>query len=313
MIAIVLGVRCVSSPGSQFEHGIAAILWVSVPLEVRIEKAGSRKVYVSARKVRWALDSLRQAEGSHRLSAVASSRMHPLDSAMGLRYTVSVSRRLSNKLDNIMRFDQPLNQIFDHGVKIRVLRFLCRRGGQWSGRRLAAELQINPTTMHKALRELREATVLDFQKMGNTFVYSLADDHYLVQEILRPVFRQEAQGLAQVAKRLRQALGPAFQHSVVTAALYGSVARHQERPTSDLDVLFLVRSPQAKRQVQHALNRRWEAITRRFGNSVAPYVNTVREAQQKARRGVALFQEILKAHQVLWGKPLEEVLHGRQT
>lgn len=212
-----------------------------------------------------------------------------------------------------MRFDQPLNQIFDREVKIRVLRFLCRRGGQWSGRRLAAELQVNPTTMHTALRGLREATVLDFQKVGNAFVYSLADEHYLVQELLRPVFRQEAQGFAQVATRLQQALGPALHGSVVTAVLYGSVAHHKERPTSDLDVLFLVRSPQAKRQVQHALNRQWEALTRRFGNPVAPYVATVREAQQKSRRGVALFREILKAHQRLWGKPLEEVLHGRPT
>lgn len=210
-----------------------------------------------------------------------------------------------------MRFDQPLNQIFDHEVKIRVLRFLCRRGGQWNGRRLAAELQINPTTMHKALRELRESTVLDFQKVGNNFVYSLADDHYLVQEILRPAFRQEAQGLAQVAKLLQQALGPSLRASVVTAVLYGSVARRQERPTSDLDVLLLVRSPRAKRQVQHALNQRWDALTRCFGNSLAPYVNTVREAQQKHRRGVALFREILRIHHLLWGTPLAEVLRGR--
>lgn len=33
------------------------MLWVSVPLEVRIEKAGSRKVYVSAQKVKWALEA----------------------------------------------------------------------------------------------------------------------------------------------------------------------------------------------------------------------------------------------------------------
>ena len=210
-----------------------------------------------------------------------------------------------------MRFDQPLNQIFDHEVKVRALRFLCRRGGQWNGRRLAAELRINPTTMHKALRELREATVLDFQSVGNNFVYSLADDHYLVQTILRPAFQQEAQALAQAAKLLRQALSPALRSRVVSAVLYGSIARRQERPTSDLDVLFLVSSPTAKRHIQHALNQHWEAATRRFGNTLAPHVNTVREAQQKFRRSAGLFRDILKAQQVLWGKPLEEVLRGR--
>ena len=50
--------------------GTVAILWVSVPREVRIEKAGSRKVYVSAQKVKWALEPTRRAEG-HKLSALA--------------------------------------------------------------------------------------------------------------------------------------------------------------------------------------------------------------------------------------------------
>ena len=50
--------------------GSQAILWVSVPVEVRIEKAGGRKVYVSARKVRWALEPTKRAEG-HKLSALA--------------------------------------------------------------------------------------------------------------------------------------------------------------------------------------------------------------------------------------------------
>ena len=58
-----------SSQGSHYEVGIAAVLWVSVPLEVRIEKAGSHKVYVSAQKVQWALEPTRRAEGQ-RLSAL---------------------------------------------------------------------------------------------------------------------------------------------------------------------------------------------------------------------------------------------------
>ena len=45
-------------------------MWVSVPVEVRIEKASSHEVYVNAWKVRWALQPTRRAEG-HKLSAFA--------------------------------------------------------------------------------------------------------------------------------------------------------------------------------------------------------------------------------------------------
>ena len=210
-----------------------------------------------------------------------------------------------------MRFQEPLNQVFDSEAKVRLLRFLCRRGGEWSGRRLADELRINPTTAHKALRELRGTAVVDFRGVGRAFAYSLADDHYLVREILRAVFQREGQALGHVARFLQRTLGASVRSTVVTAAIFGSVARRQERPTSDFDLLVLVRSPRAKRQVERALNRRWESFTRSFGLPLAPYVNTVAEARRKRRRGTALFREILRAHQVLWGRPLEDVLRGR--
>jgi hypothetical protein len=45
------------------------VLWVSVSNEVRTEKAGSERVYVSARKVRWTLGDPHEAE-NQQLSAV---------------------------------------------------------------------------------------------------------------------------------------------------------------------------------------------------------------------------------------------------
>ena len=54
--------------GAIINTGSQAILWVSVPIEVMTEKAGSKKVYVSARKVQWALGDPHEAE-SQQLSA----------------------------------------------------------------------------------------------------------------------------------------------------------------------------------------------------------------------------------------------------
>ena len=70
--------------------GTQAVLWVSVPLEVRIEKAGSRKVYVSARKVKWALGDSTKAE-SPKLSASAL-----VDQIEPLRRVVASCERNSN-------------------------------------------------------------------------------------------------------------------------------------------------------------------------------------------------------------------------
>ena len=210
-----------------------------------------------------------------------------------------------------MRLTHPLDTLCDSAIKVRILRFLCRKGGEWNGRRVAAEVGLNVATTHRVLRQLREATVLDFRQVGNNFVYSLRDDHELVKHCLRPLFVQETQIAERLVALLREALGGRLRSRIVSAALYGSIARGEERPTSDIDLLVLVASEEGKADARKVLDHIGDTVLRAFGNPLAPYLNTVREAQRKARQGLPLFQEILKSHQLLMGQPLEDVLHGR--
>ncbi|OGX39571.1 MAG: hypothetical protein A3C53_05965 [Omnitrophica WOR_2 bacterium RIFCSPHIGHO2_02_FULL_68_15] len=210
-----------------------------------------------------------------------------------------------------MRYHQPFDEILDSRPKLQVLRFLCRKGGEWGVRRLAAEVGMNPVTAHRALRALHQATLLEHRRVGTSDCYALRDDHDLVQEILRPLFRREAEGLERLAQRLRKILGTRRRSAVVTMALYGSVARGQERPTSDLDCLVVVTSASAKSSVRQALESAWRPVMQAFGNPLALSVKTVREAQGMARRRSPLWQNILEQHRVLWGQPLAQVIRGR--
>ena len=210
-----------------------------------------------------------------------------------------------------MRFEQPFDTILDSTAKVRILRFFCRKGGIWSGNRIAAEVGINPMTAHRALQELRQATLLNVRKIGNSFAYSLRDQHFLARQILRPFFDREAKLQDRLSELLSKALQGAERARVITIAIYGSVARGKERPTSDIDLLVLVESEQAKRQVQNALGRFCERAMEEFGNVPALYVNTLAEARRKIQREVPVFQNILKEHRVIWGKPLGEALRGK--
>ena len=178
-----------------------------------------------------------------------------------------------------MRFEQPFDSIFDSAAKVRILRFFCRKGGTWSGNRIAAEVGINPMTAHRALRELRQSTLFQVQKIGNSLAYSLRDQHVLVREVLRPFFDQEAGLRDRISELLTGALKGEEKAKVITVAIYGSVARGEERPTSDVDLLVLVESEQAKRRVEGALDRFCERAMKEFGNVPTPYVNTLAESR----------------------------------
>lgn len=209
-----------------------------------------------------------------------------------------------------MQFHHPLDDILDSSVKTRILRFFCRKGGEWSGRRIAAEVGVNPVTAHRALKALHRETLLDLRKAGSHFLYSLRDGHYIVRRWFRPLFEEEAQVQDHLFRFLRDGLSAKLRSQVVSAAVYGSVVRGEERPTSDIDLLILVESERAKREVHQVLERLWGAVGKEFGNPLALYVNTVREGRKKYRRRLPVFQNILRAHRVIWGKPLREVLHG---
>ena len=210
-----------------------------------------------------------------------------------------------------MRFKQPFDTILGNTAKVRILRFFCRKGGTWSGNRIAAEVGINPMTAHRALRELRQSTLFQVQKIGNSLAYSLRDQHVLVREVLRPFFDQEAGLRDRISELLTEALKGEEKAKVITVAIYGSVARGEERPTSDVDLLVLVESEQAKRRVENALDRFCERAMKEFGNVPTPYVNTLAEARRKIQRGLPVFQNILKEHRVILGKPLKEALRGK--
>jgi len=170
---------------------------------------------------------------------------------------------------------------------------------------------MNPVTAHKALRELHQVTVLDFRKMGNNFIYSLRRDHFLVRNLLVPLFGQEAGAKVRLLELFKRTLSAGEREQIISVAIYGSVARGQERPTSDIDLLILVESEQAKRQIRNALDHFGERVMEDFRNFPSIYLNTLREARRKVQRKLPVFQNILRDHQMIWGKPLREVLHAK--
>lgn len=211
----------------------------------------------------------------------------------------------------LVRFKRPFDTILNHTAKVKILRFFCLKGGVWSGNRIAAEISVNPMTAHRSLRELHQATLLNVRKIGNSLAYSLRDQHVLVRQILKPLFDREARLQDRLSELLSETLRGAGKSTVITVAVYGSVARGTERPTSDLDLLVLTESEQAKRQIQKALDRFRESVMEEFGNVPTLYVNTLSEARRKIRSKMPVFENILREHRVIFGRPLEETLRGK--
>jgi hypothetical protein len=188
-----------------------------------------------------------------------------------------------------MRFHNQLDDILGNAIRLGVLRILTRTGsGGLTGRELARMCGVSASQTNSALRALEDSGVAVRDIAGRAHVWRLAEGHVLAP-VLTALFSAEAESLAVLKTDLQAAIRAL---PVKRATLFGSVARGDERATSDLDVLVVVRSAVDKERVEGALSGASLDFAVRFGNPLSALV--MEERQLRAPSNPALLTNIHK-------------------
>ncbi len=175
-----------------------------------------------------------------------------------------------------MRLANALEPLLGSPSKIRLLRALLASGGRgWTGRALAGRARVSPAQAARDLRELGEIGIVDRTVIGRSYLWRLNAQHVLA-DALGALFGSEErlrdELLRELAKELRSA-------PVESARLFGSFARAEERPDSDVDLYLVLRSAKDREKVERSLARIRDRIWSRFGNPVTALVYTREEAR----------------------------------
>lgn len=208
-----------------------------------------------------------------------------------------------------MKFTEPLNNILNTETKARILRFLCKTGAQWNGSQIAKEIGVTPAAAHAALRILQREGVLSLRNMGKTHVYTLNEDNFIVSNLLKPLFTKEDKSLdAVIGVIKRKILSSRLKKDIESVALFGSINVRQELPTSDIDLLVIVENTKVKVAVERLFGELDQRVTKEFGNTLSPYVNTRNEFKSKYQKGLVVIKNILQSYHLIYGKKLESLL-----
>jgi predicted nucleotidyltransferase len=203
-----------------------------------------------------------------------------------------------------MKYYQPLNDLLGQKSTVKILRRLSLTRLEMSGRRIAAELNLSPWTCHLALRELAEQGILIVRNVGRTHLFQLNEKNYIVEKLLLPLFAVEAELLPTAIREITVGLPG----SIVSVILYGSISRHEERPSSDVDLLVLVAGENDRREVRAFFERENEFFIARHGNVLSPLILSVAEFDRRYRDGDELAREIVETGQMIYGQLISEVL-----
>jgi len=203
-----------------------------------------------------------------------------------------------------MTFDRPLDHVLGARPKVALLRLLLRTRGEHTGRSLAKRVDFDSKTCHAALRDLARQGVVEHRRAGSSILYRVNERHVLVRELLEPLFDREGTFLSGYARELRSRL----RAPLVSLVLFGSVARGEERPTSDVDLIVIVPDASAVPKAEEGVDQAAADLAGRYGNPPQVIVLDRETFGRKARTGDPLISEVLRTGRVLVGKSIAKVL-----
>lgn len=207
-----------------------------------------------------------------------------------------------------MTFKNVLTAIFGDPVKINALRLLAAHERGLTGRGIAAFLQTSPAKAHRVLHELAEQGILGAAVLGRAHVYRVNKGHVLARHVVLPALRFERDILERLGSDMMQRLRP----PPVAILLYGSVARGEESPTSDLDLVVIC--PIARRDIKTQVSELSAWLTRTCHNAAMIRVMSIAEFQQGVAQHRSYARNLVKEGRSIAGLTMTEVLtYGRKS
>jgi len=205
-----------------------------------------------------------------------------------------------------MRFHLILDHIFGKKTNIKVLRFFALHAKEASVRGIAREIKVSPPNVAKSLEDLKKEGVLSVKKIGRSLVYTLNTENEFIKSAILPLFLKEKK----TTEKLAEVILPSIKFSFEALVLFGSMARGDENPKSDIDLAVILGVHEDKQSALDQLLRISQVTSRKFGNPLSPVVYTAKEFSAGYKKNVPLFREIYKEGKVLAGKSLNEMIIG---
>lgn len=197
-----------------------------------------------------------------------------------------------------------LDEIFRTWSNVAVLRALLDTNTGFSGNEVARVAGMNPRSAFKALTSLEELGIVNRIVGGRDHIFTLNREHFLVQEIILKMYSIESKFLDEIITSLSLIL----KKRVYSAVIFGSIARKEEKPLSDLDICCIVNSQLDVIFIRHTLNQESQKLYRKFGIKLAPVI-FMKDAFLRKKKS-KLIKSIVEEGILITGKSLKGLING---
>lgn len=173
-----------------------------------------------------------------------------------------------------MRFHRLPETLLTSPARVAVLKALLRsRGREWSGRELAKASGVSAPQTMEALYRLYDEALVRQRRAGRASLWMLEERHFLIER-LRPLLTLDPESHRALVNALEAGLS---RSGASEAWLFGSIARGDEDPNSDVDILVVFPDKRRAAAWGKRLRDLEAEVLARFGNPVQALVYTARQ------------------------------------
>jgi predicted nucleotidyltransferase len=191
-----------------------------------------------------------------------------------------------------------LDQVLGNKVAITLLRTMINyRGKVFTIRGLAEETKVSPNEAALTIHSLEKFGIVKIQPVGRAYQLELNQKSYILNKIINPIIKSEKDTILELITLLKKHLDT---KKIITAAIFGSVVKGQEKIDSDIDLLVV------SNDRDHAItqiSQVTEQIFLIFHGSLSPIIFT--EKEFKAKQKESLIQSIIDNHVLICGKSFQ--------
>jgi len=198
-----------------------------------------------------------------------------------------------------MRIKRPLDDLFGNPNNVRVMRHMILYPSPViTGRGIARELSMSHATCIRSLNNLVDQGLLLRKRVGSSATYEIAEASALITDILKPAFKEESlllQGLVDT-------MLVGIKGKILAVYLFGSVAREEDTPSSDVDLLVILKQTVDKPSVEKALASNKEQAYKRYRVGVSTITYDHEEFHRMKAQRHPLIKEVVKEGVLLSGR-----------
>jgi predicted nucleotidyltransferase len=201
-----------------------------------------------------------------------------------------------------MRATVTASEIFSTRGRVDVLRVLWGVELPMTAAEVARRTQLSHPAASTILGTLAEYGLVASAPAGRGNVFWLSRSNLYVEKMVEPIFSAELD----LPEMLIDSLRAHFEDDTVSLVLFGSYARGDQTPRSDIDVIAVSDDAIARSRIENDLGSKNLEFRRMFGASLSVIVYTLNEAIELAQRAPELYQSLLDDGIRISGASVEE-------